>query len=59
VLTVVVLHFMQTFTGELPGIAREVRPLRLVFEVAVALALIAWWRQVLRGSRPAETACSS
>lgn len=55
VLAVVVLHFMQNFTGEFLGIAEEARPIRLVLEVGLALALIAWWRSAtLRRDRPLD-----
>jgi uncharacterized protein len=51
VLAVVVLHFMQNFTGEFLGIAAEARSIRLALEVGFALALIAWWgpRTLRRG----------
>jgi len=43
VLAVVILHLMQNFSGELLGLAEEVRPIRLGLEIALALAVIAWW----------------
>jgi uncharacterized protein len=42
VLAVIVLHFMQNFTGEFLGLAEEARPIRLGLEIAVAVAVVAW-----------------
>jgi uncharacterized protein len=55
VLAVLVLHFMQNFTGEFLGFAEEARPSRLGLEIGLALAVIAWWGPAtLRRGRPLE-----
>lgn len=57
VLAVVVLHFMQNFTGEFLGFAEEARPLRLGLEIALALSVTLWWGPgTLRRDRTAERA---
>jgi uncharacterized protein len=43
VLAVLLLHFMQNFTGEFLGFAEEAQPMRLGLELALALAVIARW----------------
>jgi uncharacterized protein len=43
VLAVLLLHFMQNFTGEFLGFAEEAQPMRLGLELALAFAVIAWW----------------
>jgi membrane protease YdiL (CAAX protease family) len=55
VLAVVVLHFMQNFSGEFLGMAEEARPIRLALEVGLAQAVIAWWKpETLRRDRALE-----
>jgi len=54
VFAVVVLHFMQNFTGEFLGLAEEARTVRSVLEVALAVAVVAWaGPATLRRGRPA------
>lgn len=43
VLAVIVLHFMQNFSGEFLGAAQEVRAIRLALEVVTVAAVVAWW----------------
>lgn len=55
VLAVIVLHFMQNFTGEFLGLAEEARPIRLGLEIAVAVAVVAWsGPATFRRGRPGE-----
>jgi uncharacterized protein len=44
VLAVIVLHFMQNFSGELLGAAGEVRALRLGLEAGLAVLVLVVWR---------------
>jgi uncharacterized protein len=43
VLAVVVLHFVQNFTGEFLSFSDEARPLRLGLKVAAAVVVLWWW----------------
>jgi uncharacterized protein len=53
VFAVIVLHFMQNFTGEFLGLAEEARSVRSVLEVVLAVAVIAWaGPATLRRGRP-------
>jgi uncharacterized protein len=43
VLAVVILHFMENFTGEFLGVAQEVRTLRLALMVALVAVVVWFW----------------
>jgi uncharacterized protein len=55
VLAVVLLHFVQNFTGEFLGFADEARAVRLALEMGATLAVIWWWGPAtLRHGRPVD-----